>query len=136
MGSQTSLLLRGDGRVVAGVDLLRKPPASPIAPHELALLRASHPLLEHAYDCARRLPSKQSPPTPAVHGLTRRELEVARLVARGVSNAEAAHALAISESTVKTHLLHVFEKLQVRSRSQLVSQLAQPHGSGDGLSFH
>ncbi len=50
---------------------------------------------------------------PADESLSARESEVLRLVARGASNREAADALFISEATVKTHLIHVFQKLGV-----------------------
>ena len=43
--------------------------------------------------------------------LSDRELEVLTLVARGAGNRDAAHALMISEATVKTHLLHIYAKL-------------------------
>ncbi|WP_214411691.1 response regulator [Sphaerisporangium fuscum] len=49
-----------------------------------------------------------------------RELEVLRLVARGAANKEVARALMISETTVKTHLKHVFAKLGVDSRAAAV----------------
>ncbi|MBB2740949.1 UNVERIFIED_ORG: DNA-binding NarL/FixJ family response regulator [Microbispora rosea subsp. rosea] len=49
-----------------------------------------------------------------------RELEVLRLVARGSANKEIARALLISETTVKTHLKHVFAKLGVDSRAAAV----------------
>jgi DNA-binding NarL/FixJ family response regulator len=49
--------------------------------------------------------------------LTRREAEVLRHVAAGLSNPEVGRALHISETTVKTHLVHVFEKLGVHDRT-------------------
>ena len=58
-------------------------------------------------------------PVPA---LSRRELEVLRLVAEGRSNPEIARALFIGEATVKTHLLHVFEKLEVNDRTRAVTR--------------
>lgn len=58
-------------------------------------------------------------PAPA---LSRRELEVLRLVAEGRSNPEIARALFIGEATVKTHLLHVFEKLEVNDRTRAVTR--------------
>ena len=53
--------------------------------------------------------------------LTPRELEVVRLVARGASNREIARDLRLSEATVKTHLLHIFEKLGVSDRTSAVT---------------
>ncbi len=53
--------------------------------------------------------------------LTSRELDVLRLVGRGASNREIARDLRIGEATVKSHLLHVFEKLGVADRTSAVT---------------
>ena len=64
----------------------------------------------------RRPPEAARTPPPEVGELTERELEVLKQVARGLSNAEIAQELFVSEATVKTHVAHVFRKLAPRSR--------------------
>jgi DNA-binding NarL/FixJ family response regulator len=66
---------------------------------------------------------RRPPPGSGPQGLeelTKRELEVLELVASGLSNAEIAQRLYVSDTTVKTHVAHVFAKLNVRDRAQAV----------------
>jgi NarL family two-component system response regulator LiaR len=60
-------------------------------------------------------------------GITRRELEVLALIARGMSNREIAGKLYVSENTVKTHSSRVFDKLGAKRRTQAV-QLGKEFG--------
>jgi DNA-binding NarL/FixJ family response regulator len=80
-------------------------------------------------DYARRPPASEQP--AALSGLTPRELEVLRHVARGLSNAQIAQQLFLGEATVKTHVARIFQKLDLHDRAQAVvlayeSGLIQP----------
>ncbi|MFM9589496.1 response regulator [Streptomyces scabiei] len=65
-------------------------------------------------------PEPAPQPSPHLHTLTSREVEVLRLIARGLSNLEIADRLSISEATVKTHLNRTMTKLNLNSRAQAV----------------
>ncbi|MFF8591890.1 response regulator [Streptomyces sp. NPDC015220] len=76
-------------------------------------------LVEAFTERPERAPGPVDSPA-GLHALTGREVEVLRLVARGLTNAEAADRLFISEATVKTHLNRTMTKLSLASRAQAV----------------
>jgi DNA-binding NarL/FixJ family response regulator len=67
---------------------------------------------------------RRPPPTSGAPGelseLSKRELEVLKLIALGLSNGEIAQSLFVTEATIKTHVTHILTKLAVRDRVQAV----------------
>ena len=92
------------------------------APHE-ALFAAIRTVAQgksvFAPEVATRLLHHMRAPANTI--LSEREQEVLALVARGASNKEAAHILSISEATIKSHLLRIFNKLDVEDRTAAVT---------------
>jgi DNA-binding NarL/FixJ family response regulator len=87
-------------------------------------------LLMEFNSLAKRAARQEQLPAPV---LTARELEVLKLVARGMSNKDVADQLFISENTVKNHVRNILEKLHLHSRMEAVmyavrQNLLDPHG--------
>lgn len=94
--------------------------------HEPAWTRFQDEVLEFTGQTA-----SQSAVDPAFDTLSRRERETLALLADGLSNAEIAERLGISEKTVRNHLSHLFDKLGVWSRTQAIV-FARDHGFSGG----
>jgi DNA-binding NarL/FixJ family response regulator len=62
----------------------------------------------------------QQAPPKAVETLTAREMDVFRMITRGLSNSEIGRELFISETTVKTHVTRLLQKLELRDRAQAI----------------
>jgi DNA-binding NarL/FixJ family response regulator len=90
---------------------------------------------EELFGAIRTVAQGQSPLAPGVaarlmqrvrdpeeEGLSTREIEVLELVAHGTSNKEIAKQLWVSETTVKSHMLHIFDKLSVTDRTAAVTE--------------
>ena len=106
---------------------LRVPYLTPMIEEAIAALEARHwdkgatLSLEDAVDYARRRRGARGRPLAGWDSLTPAEEKVVALVADGLSNQEIADSLFVSLATVKTHLTHVFRKLDLRNRTQLVN---------------
>jgi ATP/maltotriose-dependent transcriptional regulator MalT len=85
------------------------------------------PMADRARAMLREL-GRRPPAVPSDHGgrrLSGREEEVARLVARGLSNAEVGERLFISSRTVATHLHHIYQRLGLHSRAALINYVLE-----------
>lgn len=80
---------------------------------------------DQAIAYAARGRGERERPTAGWASLTPSELEVVRLVGAHLSNPEIAARLFVSRATVKTHLVHIFSKLGIDSRSKLVAEAAR-----------
>ena len=88
----------------------------------VAWAQGEHLSIEEGLAYASRGHGRRRRPAAGWPSLTPAEVAVARLVARHLSNPEIAERLFISRATVKTHLVHTFAKLNVRSRSELAAE--------------
>jgi DNA-binding CsgD family transcriptional regulator len=84
---------------------------------EFAAARSAFARLGAAPDLARIDALLKTTPPAATHGLTRRELQVLRLVATGETSKVIAERLCLSEKTIDRHLSNIFTKLDVTSRT-------------------
>ena len=80
--------------------------------------------IEEAVDLALGTPTEHRTPRAEASPLTKREQEIAGLLAQGLSNRQIAESLVISRRTVDGHVEHIFDKLAVSSRTQVAAWVA------------
>jgi ATP/maltotriose-dependent transcriptional regulator MalT len=113
---------RRNDRIVAGMSVLWSPGCR-IPDGSMHIAEKIHDYLE--FNLTSRLaPAADEPPR---YGLTLREIEVVELLCCGRTNREIGECLSIGLATVKTHLIHIFEKLGVETRSAVVAMMSRPH---------
>lgn len=122
------LIFRHDDEIKAGLTVMW---TSQDPPPTLALYRLAEELHRYIeFNLADHIaPTRDDPGARAMRQFhfTKREAEVAKLLCCGRTNADIAACLGIGLATVKTHLIHIFEKTGVENRSGLVARLAAPH---------
>ncbi|HEY1180225.1 MAG TPA: helix-turn-helix transcriptional regulator, partial [Phytomonospora sp.] len=123
----TALRARGDGGSEAARIRIRGRSGRWIVCHATCLRRPDGGLAQTAVVLEAAAPSEVASLVVHAYGLTARELEITRCLARGMATAEIAAALFISPHTVRDHVKAVFAKVGVSSRRELVARLYTEH---------
>lgn len=122
IADMVEFFFRRNNRIVAGMSVAWGPGCK--IPHDtMNIADKIHDYLEF------NLVGRSAPATDehTRYGLTARELEVVELLCCGRTNREISECLNIGLATVKTHLIHIFEKLGVETRSAVVALMSRPH---------
>ena len=112
-------------RPVGGVSLIWRDKTSRCRDRDLALSLQSYVEFNFLAACGDVHARAPVADVPAPDGLTAREYQIADLVCRGYTNAETARLLGISLATVKTHLIHIFNKTDVNNRAALACYISR-----------
>ena len=118
------MFFRCDGTIIAVLTMMRDATLSKFSKKEIKELEKIQQFLEYAINLIYlpvRISQRES--ISQNYGLTDRELDVLEWVMAGAENKLVAKELSISLATVKTHLIHIFTKLNVNSRAKLLAKV-------------
>jgi DNA-binding CsgD family transcriptional regulator len=123
LGDAVEMFFRKGGAIFAGFSLFRGGQPK-FSAEDLDLLRRIHPFYEYTLQNIF-LPYRELERTRLAedYSLTPREIDIVDLIRSGASNKHIVRFLDISLGTVKAHLVHIFEKVKVKNRTELVSVL-------------
>ncbi|MBN1006763.1 helix-turn-helix domain-containing protein [Amphritea pacifica] len=112
------------GRIIVVLSMLREEDMGNYSGDELALLCKLQPFIEYSLNVVYLTQRQQErTSTTEKDGLAERELDVIELLLSGASNKAIAVDLCPGLATVKTHLHHIYQKVSVQSRSELVANV-------------
>lgn len=124
------MFFRHEGRIIAVLTMLRDDSLPKFSATELKTLRVTQRFLEYAINTVylpERISQRKS--ISETYHLTDRELDVLEWIIAGVENKVIAKELVVSLATVKTHLHHIYTKVGVTSRTQLLSKIYSDIGA-------
>ncbi len=115
-----------DDEPIAGLGILKQCSDPLISGETLRVAQSMQPYIEYQLGGhPRPRDRRRQRLLQRVYGLTAREIEIADLIRDGLANRDIAETLNIGLGTVKTHLLHIFQKMDVSNRTMLSTRLAQ-----------
>jgi len=129
------IIVRHKGRVFAVFNLFRNKELGDFTDKDIEILNILKNHVENMLVALTSLDQRQQfveqccDEARECYGLTERESEVLRLLTEGLSNSEICERMTVSISTVKKHIYHLFGKMQVKSRTQLIHQLYLMQGA-------
>jgi DNA-binding CsgD family transcriptional regulator len=126
IGDMVEFFFRRDNRIVAGMSVMWRD-GTRIPENVMSMATKMHEYMEFNLLRDGRFDPASSSAGVARYGLTAREHDVVELLCCGRTNREISDCLRISLATVKTHLLHIFEKMDVENRSAVVALISRLH---------
>jgi len=128
IGDMLEFFFRRNGSIVAGMSVMWRD-GTRVPDNAMTMAIKMHEYMEFNLlrDASPEPAAAAAAPKAARYGLTAREQDVIELLCCGRTNREISDCLQISLATVKTHLLHIFEKLGVENRSAVVAMMSRLH---------
>lgn len=123
VGDNIELYFNEQNTPIRGISLIRK--TGPFLLQELEGLKSFYQLADFCIQQNFQTKAVLSPRLLQSFQLTKKQFEVVSLISQGKDNQQIAQQLFISLSTVKTHIQHIFQKLEVQNRAQLLSKILQ-----------
>ena len=120
----TDIFFRSEGKIIAVITLLRDESQGEFTEEELSILRKQQPFLEYVLNTvylSKRVEERNT--IEERYHLSSRELDVLELMISGANNKAIAKELTLGLATVKTHLQHIYQKIGVASRTELLSRV-------------
>lgn len=127
IGDNVELYFSDQHTPIRGISLIRTQAHGLFNDQDLLVLKSVYHLADYHFQQNIQAKVALSPAQLQAFHITKKQFEVIRLICQGKDNQQIAMALFISVSTVKTHIQHIFQKLAVQNKAQLLSKLMQLH---------
>lgn len=124
IGDNVELYFTYQGRPVKGMSLIRAQEKGPFTATELRFLQSYYLFANHYFDLNFRESGVAKMTDLQQYHVTKKEQQIIKLICHGQNNKQIADSLFVSVSTVKTHIQHIFQKIDVASKHQLVTKLS------------